>query len=448
MNHELTDNAKKKIRKPSCFCHIFYLLCIGRNFAPLLFGPWLEGMSSPERQETHCQYFLLSPGRQEEGPDENTDVNITRTVVKIAKSKAKTKSPLLPGSKKPVTVRPSTPTRTSHVEAKTPAPMTARVARTPKTEPRAPLTARTPARTPKVRSPSHEKRLEEDDLTASVGSGHISVYSEVSGHSRLTQLSKKSFSKRILSSKELEELEVMEKRRQLSAMLRRNQMNCRKALNGTDLSSAGRKQSATKLTEPKEFHFSCPPTPRSPSPETERYDPEESKAEYFPRFLRGSSSCQSLETWKPQLTVPRGPQLRVVRRLSAPRLITCQSDDEPKTPRRHLAEVRRAAAEEERRAVKTPAAVARPRVVIQEIEKVRPEKPLIRQTTDGSPVGLLHSHSSKNINRGNIMTILAQSPRSSRVSFGSKTPRPCCPWSSTSDLRLGGCLSHAATRYF
>jgi len=38
-----------------------------------------------------------------------------------------------------------------------------------------------------------------------------------------------------------------------TAMMRRNQLNCRKALHGTDLSSAGRKQSNAKLTEPKEL---------------------------------------------------------------------------------------------------------------------------------------------------------------------------------------------------
>lgn len=212
----------------------------------------------------------------------------------------------------------------------------------------------------------------------------------------------------------------MEKKRQLSAMMRRNQMNCRKALLQSDLSSAGRKQSTTKLTEPREFHFSCPPTPRSPSPASERYDPEESKAEYFPRFLRGSSSCQSLDSWKPQLTVPKGPQLQVVRRLSAPRPGPQEPEDDPKTPRRHRVEVRKAAAEAERRAVKTPAAVTRPRVIVQDLEKA--EKPLTR--TDGSPVaGLVQSRSTK-ILRGNLM---APSPRGMRVSFGSKTPRPCCP---------------------
>lgn len=38
-----------------------------------------------------------------------------------------------------------------------------------------------------------------------------------------------------------------------TAMMRRNQLNCRKALHGTDLSGAGRKQSNAKLTEPKEL---------------------------------------------------------------------------------------------------------------------------------------------------------------------------------------------------
>eukprot|EP00435_Cladocopium_sp_Y103_P067302 s350_g29.t2 len=220
----------------------------------------VSAMGSPEK-ESHCQYFVLSPEvehREVRKVDENTDLNVARTVVKISKVK---KAPL--SAKKPVVtpaVRPSTPTRgrpnLRKGEAKTPGPLTARSPITPKTEPpvRAPLTARTPTapRTPKVQSP-RQKCLEEDDLTASVCSGHFSVYSEASGHSRLTQLSRKSFSKRILSSKEIEEMEVMEKRRELTAMMHRNQLNCRKALHGTDLSSAGRKQSNAKLTEPKEL---------------------------------------------------------------------------------------------------------------------------------------------------------------------------------------------------
>ncbi|CAE7221308.1 XCP1, partial [Symbiodinium natans] len=74
-----------------------------------------------------------------------------------------------------------------------------------------------------------DKRLEDaDDLCPSVCSEKFSVYSEASNVSRLTQLSRKSVVKRCLSSKELEELEVMEKRREVSAMMRRNQVNCRK----------------------------------------------------------------------------------------------------------------------------------------------------------------------------------------------------------------------------
>lgn len=333
-------------------------------------------------------------------------------------------------------VRPGTPTRGRHLrkaEAKTPGPLTARSPVTPKTEPplRAPLTARTPTapRTPNVQSP-RQKCLEEDDLTASVCSGHFSVYSEASGHSRLTQLSRKSFSKRILSSKEIEEMEVMEKRRELTALMRRNQLNCRKALHGTDLSSAGRKQSNAKLTEPKEFHFSCPPTPRSPSPMSERLDDEvgTSKAD-FPRLLR-SASTASLETWKPQLTVPRGPQLQVVRRLSAPRPTSLPPDEDPVTPRRHRVEVRRAAAAAERKAVKvTPQNVLRPK------GKAGPqeEKVVVKRTSDcGSGAcspfqggGLSQSRSAKSIKAGSF-GVPSPRARNMRVSFGSKTPRPCC----------------------
>lgn len=397
-------------------------------------------MGSPEK-ESHCQYFVLSPEvehREVRKVDENTDLNVARTVVKI--SKVKTKAPL--SAKKPVvtTVRPSTPTRgrpnlRPSAEAKTPGPLTARSPVTPKTEPpvRAPLTARTPtaSRTPKVQSPQ-EKCLEEDDLTASVCSGHFSIYSEASGHSRLTQLSRKSFSKRILSSKEIEEMQVMEKRRELTAMMRRNQLNCRKALHGTDLSGAGRKQSNAKLTEPKEFHFSCPPTPRSPSPMSERLDDEVGTEADFPRLLRSASTC-SLETWKPQLTVPRGPQLQVVRRLSAPRPTSLPPDEaEPVTPRRHRVEVRRAAAQAERKAVKVT-----PQNVLQPKGKAGPEEEkVVKRTSDcgsgavspfqGGGQFLSQSRSAKSIKAGSF-GIPSPRARNMRVSFGSKTPRPCCP---------------------
>jgi len=391
-------------------------------------------MGSPER-EGHCQYFVLSPEvdhREVRKVDENTDINVPRTVVKISKvktPKVASKTTVKP----PVTQRrDSTPNRKrgTVAEAKTPAPLTARSPVTPKTAPPAPLTARTPKtapRTPKMGSP-RSKGLEEDDLTASVCSGHFSVYSEISVHSRLTQLSRKSFSKRILSSKEIEEMEVMEKRRELNALMRRNQLSCRKAISaGSDLNSAGRKQSTMKLTEPKEFHFSCPPTPRSPSPVSERLVDVDDfvgqpKAE-FPRFLRSSSSC-SLETWKPQLTVPRGPQLQVTRRLSAPRP-TSLPPDEPTTPRRHRVEVRKAAAQVERQAVKiTPMAVTRSK------SKMIPEeeKPVKRVSDCGgasSPFAggaLVQSRSAKSIKA----SFGVPSPRGMRVSFGSKTPRPCC----------------------
>eukprot|EP00435_Cladocopium_sp_Y103_P001324 s4884_g1.t1 len=137
---------------------------------------------------------------------------------------------------------------------------------------------------------------------------------------------------------------------------------------------------------PLRFHFSCPPTPRSPSPMSERLEEEvrTSKGD-FPRLLRSASTC-SLETWKPQLTVPRGPQLQVVRRLSAPRPTSLPPDEglEPVTPRRHRVEVRKAAAHAERQAVKvTPQNVLRPK------GKAGPEeeKVVVKRTSDCGGAG-------------------------------------------------------------
>jgi len=393
-------------------------------------GPKSESMSSPRRrsEDTRCQYFVLSPRPSLESPrrqDENANQNVPRAVVKVVKGrlpKAKAQ-----GVKTPV--RPATPKSRRQEEpvAKTPAPLTARgpcTPYTPKMEHRAPLTARTPAtRTPATgRSPSSrsEKRLEDDDLSASVCSANFSVFSEASVVSRLTQLSRKSFSKRILSSKELEDLEVMQKRQELNAMMRRNQMNCRKALHATDLNSAGRKQSTSKLTEPKEFHFSCPPTPRAGSPVRELEGPIQAPA--FPRLLRSTSS-QSLET-KPRsltLTVPQGPQLRVVRRLSL-RPNSCPPEDrEVKTPRTHRVEVRKAAAEEERRAVRTPVITSRQVARVVDKEKVV----FKRSTSDeclGNPFGGQLSRSTKTI-RGGPTGASSPRTRATLGAFGSKTPR-------------------------
>lgn len=292
------------------------------------------------KDQPHCQYFVLSPRPSLESPknqkhggaDENADHNVHRSRAAAGKGKPNGQAVPVVNIKKALTpARPSTPTKTRKAEASTPArPLSARSQST-----RAlPVT---PARTP-ARSPESKSVLGDD--AESVYSASISVFSEVSSQSRLMQLSKKSVSKRHLTTKELEELEVEEKRRELRERIRRNELNCRKAIAAADLSSTGRVQSSKNLTSPKEFNF-APPTPRSPrSPRScasSDVDTISLKGDIFKRTLRSSSSQQSVSQssvtsvsigqsssqtprqWTPRLTVPQGPDLHVVRRLSSGR---------------------------------------------------------------------------------------------------------------------------------
>jgi len=299
-----------------------------------------------------CQYFVLSPRPSLESPtrptsasDENADHNVTRSRVGAAKGPVKKAPPGGAVKKVPPIARPLTPTKNRRTtgDAATPAggaaPLSARTpAQTPARTPARATPARTtPARTTPARTPDAKSVLNDDDyLNTSVYSVSASMYSESSNMSRLTQLSRKSISKRHLSTKELEELEVEEKRRQVNEQMRRNQVNCRKALHAADLNSAGRVQSTTKLTAPKEFNLSCPPTPRSPpgtpAPSCAASECGSTKGENFSRSLRSASSQslqQPVERWKPQLTVPRGPDLRTVRRLSSGRrrVSSCPPDE-------------------------------------------------------------------------------------------------------------------------
>ncbi|CAE7221346.1 unnamed protein product [Symbiodinium natans] len=193
-----------------------------------------------------------------------------------------------------------------------------------------------------------------------------------------------------------------------------------------------------------------------------------------PLFLALFWPCQSLESaksWKPQLTVPKGPELRTVRRVSLGRRpSSCPPADEEEAPPphaktpRHRVEIRRPVDTERRPVTRTPGKmvvtpVARPtprptdsavkaakqgghrtfRASTKDLEysdrkeNVKPvvkrspsDEFLSRSTGAGSPVsggGLNFSRSSKLL-RGGFAG--AQQPPGMRVSFGSTTPRPCC----------------------
>eukprot|EP00933_Yihiella_yeosuensis_P047107 TRINITY_DN4279_c1_g1_i1.p1 TRINITY_DN4279_c1_g1~~TRINITY_DN4279_c1_g1_i1.p1 ORF type:complete len:523 (-),score=100.00 TRINITY_DN4279_c1_g1_i1:217-1785(-) len=309
--------------------------------------PGVNHLKVPEQ----CQYYTLSPRNSLDGPgkaaespckhsDENADHNVKsyegpgkKAVARPKKAPVRTPGKAAAAKQE---ARPSTPLRNRRSPD-------ASAASTP-------LQAQRSAQKSVTRSlpmtPERRCREDHDEMMTNASVCAESMCSEVSGISRLTQLSRKTPSKKHLSSKEMEELEVEEKRHQVRKMIERNSVNCRKALLATDVLTAGRVQSNVKLTAPKEFHLSCPPTPRSPAQsecgEMPGWSSSASICSQYGQTLRPSTSCQSLASerslqrspsplkkWKPQLTVPRGPQLNTVKRASTGlrRVMSCPPEE-------------------------------------------------------------------------------------------------------------------------
>lgn len=174
------------------------------------------------------------------------------------------------------------------------------------------------------------EREEGESLLASV-----SMCSELSRESRLTQLSTRSTMRRHLSSKELEEVQVEQKRRELQEQIRRNQVSCRKALGASDVSTAGRVHGRpAKMTIPKEFNFSRAATPKTPRADISVCSDGEDLAPSRSSTLRSRPASARKPTptrqWKPQLTVPKAPELHTARRLSSSgprRSLSCPPED-------------------------------------------------------------------------------------------------------------------------
>lgn len=171
----------------------------------------------------------------------------------------------------------------------------------------------------------------------------MSMYSEMSQHScssRLTQLSRRSFSHRHLSSAEMLQQEVEDKKRDLAKLRKQNDINCRKARQ-PDVNFGTLGKMTTKVTMPKEFHLSAPMTPRLKESRSQS-DNEDSVS--TPRSARrlshgkakGMSRSSSAGTaaglssttkWAPQLTVPRGPICADPEQVKLRRSVSCPPED-------------------------------------------------------------------------------------------------------------------------
>jgi hypothetical protein len=127
----------------------------------------------------------------------------------------------------------------------------------------------------------------------------MSVKSGLSVESRLSQLSRRTYSKKTLSTQELQQQEVEKARRKQKEQMRRNEASCRKALSGTmgmTAAMAGRAECSLKCTIPKEFNLSNRTRARSQS--TEQHDDAK------------SADGRNSQPTTPRAGTPRGPAAR------------------------------------------------------------------------------------------------------------------------------------------
>jgi len=161
------------------------------------------------------------------------------------------------------------------------------------------------------------------------------------GSSRLTQLSRRTKTNRQMSTAELELQQIEEKRRQQREMVRKNDVNCRKAISKVDAGhgSTGTGNRSVNVTVSEDLNLSRGNISVCASDAGNSDHESESAASDWSQSLRpkakrtsvgGSSTANpGLEAkWKPKLTVPEGPQLRTARRKSISRESSVNSEPE------------------------------------------------------------------------------------------------------------------------
>lgn len=293
---------------------------VGPLFSPVQHTPVddREGASTAPTARALCQYFVLATPRTSfESPRRDLKCDAIDS-----NSRSRKKAPQSARSPPPVQLMPCQRQTTPKA----------------KTRGTTPTTTASERRTHQLQMTPESRRggSDIDDGDArSVAS--LSVYSDVCHQSRLTQLSRKTVSRKHLSTKEMEEMQLEEKRRALRDMIRRNEVNCRKALNATDIGSAGRTERSMKVTVPKEFNLSRSGlrTPRSARDEYAASDCESECSELSCRSTTSSRvtkprTATPTKRWQPQLTVPKGPALSTDRRVSLGmrRTMSCPPEDD------------------------------------------------------------------------------------------------------------------------
>lgn len=132
----------------------------------------------------------------------------------------------------------------------------------------------------------------------------------VSTTSRLSQLSRKTFSKYYPSTEEIEQRRIEAKRREVKALMARNEQTFREAINCPEVHCGHR---SLEITVPEEFNFgSCVRRVRSccsdAGSDCDRSD------DWSCSLRRPSAPPSQCHAWQPQLTVPEAPILHTAHR--------------------------------------------------------------------------------------------------------------------------------------
>lgn len=221
----------------------------------------------------------------------------------------------------------------------------------------------------------------------------------VSGESRLSRLSRRSSSRRVVSTAEREQAEMELGRLELAALMRHNEQAYKHAIHYPDLR---RGHHSLELTVPKEFHLSSSLRPVLRGDGSAASEPAAELCVEWPSVLRRSVSRERSGT--PELTVPKAPALRTASRSASRSGSRHRSISRHSLPReqaaieRHFQRTAPAVASAEERAERARAAAQakQDEAVIEEKKRLCVFRPAKSQTLKGPGKSMTSGNKSVN----------------------------------------------------
>lgn len=132
---------------------------------------------------------------------------------------------------------------------------------------------------------------------------------ELSVQSRRSRLSQRSSSRRSLTTEEIDQIRIAQKRQEVKAMMRHNEVAFRAAIHGPEAIPNLAGSRSLQVTMPEEFSLSTPRISRGRSQHADEKEDAADNADWQRSLRKASRSKARGRSWRPQLTVPCGPQL-------------------------------------------------------------------------------------------------------------------------------------------